>query len=462
LRADAAEKPQILSDCMSPRAKFLEAAAALWPALRASRKARVFSGLAAGLSLVAFGAAGVAPIAPDAADLPVRLVVEELALPDLSTQIDALRASNRYVTEERVRPGDNLAVLLDRLGVRDAQAAGFIRSDAAARALLNLRPGRRLQATVDADGRLLSASTLLDGKDNMRRLLIERQADGFSSREVPATLDTRMEMRSGEIRSSLFAATDAAQVPDAVAMQLVAIFSADIDFASDLRKGDRFQVVYETQWQDGESVRTGRVLAAAFQNDGKTHVAIWYGKPGSNDGAYYDFDGQSLKKAFLKSPLEFSRVTSGFAMRSHPISGQWKQHKGIDFAAAVGTPIRATGDGIVDFAGVQGGYGNVVVVRHGAAYSTAYAHMSRIAARRGAKVAQGEVIGYVGTSGWSTGPHLHYEFRVNNDARDPDSIVAPHAPALAGTELQQFRSVAGDMRHRFALLSPKALQLASR
>ena len=447
---------------MSPRAKFLEAASALWPALRASRKTRVFSGLAAGLLLVAFGAAGVAPMAPDAADLPVALVVEELALPDLSTQVDALRAGDRYVNEERVRPGDTLAVLLDRLGVRDVQAAGFIRSDAAARALLNLRPGRRLQATVDADGRLLSVSTLLDGKDDIKRLLIERQDGGFSAREVQATLDTRMEMRSGEIRSSLFAATDAAQVPDTIAMQLVDIFSADIDFASDLRKGDRFQVVYETHWQDGESVRTGRVLAAAFQNDGKTHAAVWYGRPGSHDGAYYDLDGHSLKKAFLKSPLEFSRVTSGFAMRSHPISGQWKQHKGIDFAAAVGTPIRATGDGIVDFAGVQGGYGNVVVVRHGPVYSTAYAHMSRISARRGAKVSQGEVIGYVGTSGWSTGPHLHYEFRVNNDARDPNSIVVPHAPALAGAELQQFRSIAGDMRHRFALLSPGALQVAAR
>ncbi len=447
---------------MSLRAKFLEAVAALWPALRASRKTRVFSGMAAGLSLVAFGAAGVAPMAPDAADLPVKLVVEELALPDLATQVDALRPGDRYVTEERVRPGDSLAALLDRLGVRDAQAAGFIRSDAAARALLNLRPGRRVQATVDADGRLLSASALLDGKDDAKRLLIERQPEGFAAREVQAAIDTRMEMRSGEIRSSLFAATDAAQVPDAVAMQLVEIFSSDIDFATDLRKGDRFQVVYETQWQDGEPVRTGRVLAAAFQNAGKTHAAVWYGKPGSHDGAYYDLDGHSLKKAFLKSPLEFSRVTSGFAMRVHPVSGQWKQHKGIDFAAAIGTPIRATGDGIINFAGVQGGYGNVVVISHGPVYSTAYAHMSRIAVSRGAKVSQGQVIGYVGTTGWSTGPHLHYEFRVNNDARDPNSIVVPHAPALAGSELQQFRSVASDMRHRFALLSPSSLQVASR
>ncbi len=447
---------------MSLRTKLLEAVAARWPALRASRKTRVFSGMAAGLSLVAFGAAGVAPMAPDASDLPVTLVVEELALPDLAAQIDSLRPNARYVAEERVRPGASLAALLDRLGVRDAEAAGFIRNDAAARALLNLRPGRRVQATVDAEGRLLSVSTLLEGKDDVKRLTIERLAEGFAARELPAAIDTRMEMRSGEIRSSLFAATDAAQVPDAVAMQLVDIFSSEIDFASDLRKGDRFQIVYETQWQDGEAVRTGRVLAAAFQNAGKTYEAIWFGKPGSSEGGYYDLDGSALKKAFLKSPLEFSRVTSGFAMRVHPISGQWKQHKGIDFAAATGTPIRSTADGVVDFAGSQGGYGNVVVVRHGPVYSTAYAHMSRISARRGEKVAQGQVIGFVGTSGWSTGPHLHYEFRVNNDARDPNAIVVPHAPALAGAELHQFRTVAGDMRHRFTLLSPNALQVASR
>jgi murein DD-endopeptidase MepM/ murein hydrolase activator NlpD len=149
-------------------------------------------------------------------------------------------------------------------------------------------------------------------------------------------------------------------------------------------------------------------------------------------------------------------------MRVHPISGQWKQHKGIDFAATTGTPIRSTGDGTVEFAGNAGGYGNMVVVRHGNLYTTAYAHMSRVAARRGMRVAQGEVIGYVGSTGWSTGPHLHYEFRVNNVALDPNSIVVPHAQSLAGAELQQFRRTANDMGHRFALMSGGSTQLASR
>jgi murein DD-endopeptidase MepM/ murein hydrolase activator NlpD len=426
----------------------------------------MISGAALGLSLVAFGAAGVAPIAPDAADLPVTLVVEELALPDLNMQIAALSpAVGEFIAEERVRPGDNLSALLERLGVNDPQAASFIRSDAEAKALLGLRPGRRLQATIDADGRLLSATALLpENRDELKRLIIERGAAGFTARQMPVVADKRVEMRSGEIRSSLFAATDAAQVPDAVAMQLVDIFSSDIDFASDLRKGDRFQVVYETLWQDGEMVRTGRVLAAEFRNAGKTYQAIWFGPQDADarQGGYYDLQGKALRKAFLKSPLPFSRVTSGFAMRVHPISGKWKQHKGIDFAAPTGTPIRATGDGVIEFAGNAGGYGNMVVVRHGSVYSTAYAHMSRIAARRGAHVTQGEIIGYVGSTGWSTGPHLHYEFRVNNEARNPDSISVPHAVALAGEDLQRFRRVAGDMGHRFSLMAGGSVQVAAR
>ncbi len=449
---------------MSLRAKLLEVASALLPALRTSSKTRVISGSAVVLSLVAFGAAGVAPMAPDAADLPVTMVVEELPVPDLNAQIASLSpAAGQFVAEERVRPGDNLSALLDRLGVNDPQAASFLRSDPAARPLLGLRPGRRVQATIDGNGRLISAAALLgDGRDDdTRKLVIRRSGAGFAAEQQPVAFDNRVEMRSGEIRSSLFAATDAAQVPDSVAMQLVEIFSSDIDFASDLRKGDRFQVVYETAWQDGEMVRTGRVLAAEFTNAGKTLQAVWFGR-GGDEGGYYDSQGKALRKAFLKSPLAFSRVTSGFAMRVHPISGQWKQHKGIDFAATIGTPIRSTGDGTVEFAGNAGGYGNMVVIRHGNLYSTAYAHMSRIAARRGMRVSQGELIGYVGSTGWSTGPHLHYEFRVNNVALNPNSIVVPHAQSLAGVDLQRFRGIAADMGHRFSLMSGEKLQLASR
>ena len=282
--------------------------------------------------------------------------------------------------------------------------------------------------------------------------------------EMETILERRTEMRSGEIRSTLFAATDSAQIPDAVAMQLVDIFSYDIDFASDLRRGDRFNVIYETLWQEGEYVRTGRILGAEFLNGGRTLQAIWFGDQEKNQGGYYDSNGKSLKKVFLKSPLEFSRVTSGFSLRVHPISGLWKQHKGIDFAAPIGTPIRSVGDGVIDFAGNQGGYGNMIVVQHGGHYSTAYAHMNSLATgmRKGVKVSRGDVIGYVGTTGWSTGPHLHYEFRVSNEARNPNSIVMPEAPALAGSDLQIFHATASTMAHRFALLMPRDERLASR
>ncbi len=423
-----------------------------------SRKTRIVSATALFLAACAFGAAGVAPMAPDAADLPVKSITQELNLPSLSEQVAALeKREQNYVREEKVRSGDTLAVLLDRLGVHDSAATTFIKSDATARRVLELKAGKRVQVQTADDGSLQWLSmTVANGRDNpAKNLVVRRDGDGFKAFEAAADLERRVEMRSGDIKSSLFAATDAAQIPDNVAIQLVEMFSTDIDFGSDLRRGDRFNVVYETLWQGGELVRAGRVLAAEFINDGKTYQSVWFDEPGSaQGGGYYGFDGKSLKKAFLKSPLEFSRISSGFSMRKHPISGQWKRHAGVDFAAAAGTPIRAAADGVVNFVGVRGGYGNFVEIKHWSNYSTAYAHMSRFAKglRKGTKVSQGELIGYVGSTGWSTGPHLHYEFRVNNVARDPMSIDLPTAQPLAGAQLQRFRLVAAEMTHRFALL----------
>ncbi len=446
---------------MLPTDKFLKLGSSSKLFFGASRKTRIVTASALFLAACAFGAAGVAPMAPDPADLPVKSITEELAIPSLSEQIAKLQADNQfYFREEKVRSGDSLAALLSRLGVHDDAAAAFIKSDRAARAVLNLKSGRHVQAQTDKDGQLLRlTATLSEGSGQpVRVITVSRDGDQFKSSESTAALERRIEMQTAEIRSSLFAATDAAQIPDSVATQLVDMFSTNIDFASDLRRGDRFNVVYETFWQNGEYVRTGRVLAAEFNNAGNKYQSVWFDEPGSRQGGgYYTFDGKSLKKAFLKSPLEFSRVTSGFSMRLHPISGLWKKHEGVDFAAPVGTPIRAAGDGTVDFVGTQHGYGNVVVLKHWNNYSTAYAHMSRFAGglKRGMKVNQGEVIGYVGTTGWSTGPHLHYEFRVNNHPRDPMSVDVPNAQPLAGAEMLRFRNVAGEMRHRFALLNPQ-------
>jgi murein DD-endopeptidase MepM/ murein hydrolase activator NlpD len=207
------------------------------------------------------------------------------------------------------------------------------------------------------------------------------------------------------------------------------IFSGDIDFRRALRKGDRFNVVYETLEADGEAVRTGRVLSAEFVNDGKSFQAMWF-QPSSLDavgqlqkGGYYTLDGQSLRRAFLSSPVEFSRISSGFSMRFHPVLQTWRAHKGTDFAAATGTPARTVGDGTVEFAGVQNGYGNVVFIKHRNGNETVYAHLSRINVQRGQSVSQGQTIGLVGATGWATGPHLHFEFRVNGEQQDPMKIA---------------------------------------
>ena len=434
--------------------------------LGSTRKARIISASALLLAVCAFGAAGVAPLAPDAADLPVKSVSEEIALPDLSSQISSLQQQDthaQYVHEEKIRAGDTLAALLTRLGVDDEAAENFIKKDKVAHGVMQLKTGKRVEAQTDDDGNLQwLRATVVDGKDiPVKNIAITRKGDGFVASEEAAKLERRVEMHARTINSTLFAATDSdddgAKLPDSIVKQLLEMFSTNIDFRSDLKRGDHFNVVYETFWQDGEFVRAGRVLAGEFTARGTTYQSVWYEDPTSKQGGgYYSFDGKSLKKAFLKSPVEFTRISSGFGMRTHPISGQWKQHKGTDFPAPIGTPIRAAGDGVVDFVGTQNGYGNFVVLKHWANYSTAYAHMSRFASgiKRGSKVSQGDVIGYVGVTGWSTGAHLHYEFRVNGEARDPATLNVQAQAPLTAAEMARFRSYAADMTHRFALLRP--------
>ncbi|WP_342118762.1 M23 family metallopeptidase [Pseudoduganella sp. OTU4001] len=451
---------------MNPINKFTSSR--LYNLLGSTRKARIISASALFLAVCAFGAAGVAPLAPDASDLPVKTIAQDIQLPDLSTQITALQqqeATQKYVHEEKIRAGDTLATLLNRLGVEDDAAENFIKKDKTARAIMQLRSGKRVQAQTDENGNLLwLKATVVDGKDNpVKNILVTRTGDTFTAEEVAAKLERRVEMRAREITTTLYAATDSSSdgssLPDSIVAQIIEMFSTSIDFRSDLKRGDRFNVVYETFWQDGEFVRAGRILAGEFTNKGTTYQSVWFEDPQTKSGGgYYSFDGKSLKKAFLKSPLEFSRISSGFGMRSHPISGNWKQHKGTDFAAAAGTPIRAAGDGVIDFAGVQGGYGNVVVIKHWANYTTAYAHMSRFGngMRKGAKVSQGDIIGYVGSTGWSTGAHLHYEFRVGGEARDPNKLNIQAQAPLTAAEMARFKTHAGDMIHRFALLRPNS------
>ena len=438
--------------------------------LGTTRKARIVSAGAIFLAVCAFGAAGVAPLAPDASDLPVKSIAQDLELPNLADQIAALQKDDQnFVHEEKIRPGDTLAVLLQRLGVDDPALVNFIKTDKVAKTIMQLKPGKKITAQTDAAGQMQwMRATLGEDTAPSRQISITRNGERYAATMAEAKLERRVEMRTREINSSLYGATDATtdggKLPDTIVAQIIEMFSTNIDFRSDLKRGDRFNVVYETFWQDGEMVSAGRILAGEFTNRGVTYQSVWYEDPITRQGGYYSVDGKALKKAFLKSPLQFSRISSGFSNRVHPISGVWKAHKGVDFAAVQGTPIRAVGDGVVDFAGVQGGYGNFIVLKHWANYTTAYAHLSRFApsVRRGSSVKQGDIIGYVGSTGWSTGAHLHYEFRVGNEARDPMSMKLLAQAPLSPAEMARFQVAAKDMTHRFALLRPTGSTMAAR
>ncbi|OGA25407.1 MAG: peptidase M23 [Betaproteobacteria bacterium RIFCSPLOWO2_02_FULL_67_26] len=420
--------------------------------------AQKLAGLMAGSRLARVAAAVVLPfigivaafgIAPDTITEPVATtqVVQEVALPAARL---AGSTDDGYWREERIQRGDTLAELLARLGAEDPEAVQALRNSRSVRALYQLVPGRTVRARTSAEGRLLE----LRYQNGGNVLNVTRQGDDLAVSEQPVQFERRVLMNSGEIRSSLFAATDAAGLSDAVAIQVADMFSTDIDFHRDLRRGDRFSVVYEMFYDQGSPVRAGRVLAAEFINVGRLYRAVWF-QYAEGQGGYYTPDGRNIRKAFLRSPLEFSRISSGFTnARFHPILRQWRAHKGIDYAASTGTRVKATGDGIVEVAGRQGAYGNLVVLRHQSKFTTWYGHLSGIAkgVRKGARIAQGEVIGYVGATGLATGPHLHYEFRINDVHQNPLRVVLPAAPPIGPGEKPAFDAAAAPLAQRLALL----------
>ena len=388
-----------------------------------------FAVLLLGTGVTAFG---VAPLAPDAADLPVHQLLEAVQTIPTQAQSNALGDFRfKLFRTESTRSSDTASALLKRLNIDDAQAASFLRSDPDAQLILSGRPGQTVTAEVSDNQQLLKLSMrwTTDDVALFKRLVIDRTPQGFKSHIDTAPYTSSARLASGSIQTSLFAATDEARIPDTVAVQLAEIFSSDIDFRRALRKGDHFNVVYESLEADGEPLRPGRVLSAEFVNGGKTYEAMWFQAPGqdvagaANKGGYYTLDGKSLRRAYLSSPVEFSRISSGFSMRFHPILQTWRAHLGTDFAASTGTPARTVSDGIVEFAGVQNGYGNVVFIKHGNNHETVYAHLSKISVQRGQSVSQGQTIGLVGSTGWATGPHLHFEFRVNGTQQDPMTIA---------------------------------------
>jgi murein DD-endopeptidase MepM/ murein hydrolase activator NlpD len=367
---------------------------------------------------------------------PVEIRFEEALLPAPAT----------LVREERFQRGDTLAGLLARLEIGTADAQRLLRQ----REFRLLRPGMAVAAEVrasgDRAGELVWLSFLAPRDIEVR---VERVGDGLVASEKRAQVVTLTELRAARIESSLFGAADAAGIPDGVAVQLADIFGSDIDFYRELRRGDRFSVLYEMQSIDGRPLRAGRVLAAEFVNQGRTHRALRFA-----DG-YYAPDGRNMRKALLRTPLEFSRVSSGFGMRKHPFLQSWRAHQGVDYAAPAGTRVRAVGDGIVEFAGRQGGYGNMVIVRHDSRHSTAYGHLKAFGpgVRAGARISQGATIGLVGQTGWATGPHLHYEFRVAGAARNPLSVPLPAGMPVARQDMDAFRARAVPMIAQLNLLA---------
>ncbi len=429
---------------------------------RSKRFRRVATVTALVSALGAVTAFGVAPLTK--IDLPeLAYVTEALPLPLAFQAAEQIVPSgDAFYQSETIQRGDTLAALINRMGGNDPEFIRFVSKDKVGRKALQIRAGRSVQAEIDSTGRVNRFAYRTGGLEDDaspnqakpgKRLEINRVGDEFVAQEVEIPLERSVEMRTAEIRSSLFAATDAADIPESVAIKIADIFGGDIDFHRDLRKGDRLRVIFETirEADSLDGPAGSRVLAVEFINDGNQFDAMLFEREGRAE--YFSFAGKSLRKAFLRNPLEFSRISSGFSLsRLHPVHNVWRAHRGVDFAAPTGTKVRASSDGKVKFAGNQNGYGKVVILEHSGRYSTLYAHLSRISPdlRPGTRVSQGDVIGAVGSTGWATGPHLHYEMRIDGKHVDPMRVALPESKPLNGQDRVALQAAAAELRNRFA------------
>ncbi len=341
----------------------------------------------------------------------------------------------------KVRSGDSLSLIFGRNGFSARELHEIMGLGSETRALTRIHPGKEIKFLADDAGRL---EALVYDVSESRTLQVRRGPDGYAAQVVEHEIEARIAQSSGVINDSLFLTASRAGLSDNLTMELAGIFGWDIDFSLDIRENDRFAVIYEELYLHGEKLRDGRILAAEFVNRGKIHRAIRY-TDADNRSDFYNPDGDSMRKAFLRSPVDFTRVSSRFNLnRRHPLLNTIRAHRGVDYAAPSGTPIRVTGDGKIVSRGVNGGYGKTVVVQHGSRYSTLYAHLSNYARglQPGQSVKQGQVIGYVGMTGLATGPHLHYEFQVDGVHRDPLRVKLPDASPLSAKYMEDFRSYA--------------------
>ena len=376
---------------------------------------------------------------PPAQDPPAVLDLTEIAARSAPTATDVPDGpANVEVTVQR---NDTLDRIFRTVGIDNATLAELRTVPDVRKALDILRPGDIITLT-HADGVLQSLNRSIS---DTLTLSISRGGDGFAVNYIENPLEVEVAGARARIETSLFdAGRDAGMSARTVMVLANEIFGWDIDFANDIRAGDEFSALYQRKFQDGQYVNDGRVLAAEFTNRGKTHRAVWFESADGSVKGYYTPEGKGMRKAFLRAPLDFTRVSSGFnPKRRHPISGKLRAHRGIDFAAPTGTPIYAAGDGRIEFAGRKGGYGNAVVINHGRGITTLYGHMSRFgkSGRTGRQVRQGAVIGYVGSTGASTGPHLHYEYRVKGVHKNPASIALPNTE-IPSRYVAEFRSQA--------------------
>ncbi len=373
-----------------------------------------------------------------------------LTLPALSsgqTEVDAASAASLSEVdtgpvidwqEERVKDGDTLSAIFERMELPYRELMAILAEKGEAERLTHIRPGQTLRFHIE-DGRLQHLEYPID---EATKLLVSRTDDGFHTEQVAKPVDVRLAYSSGTITDSLFLAGRESGLSDNLIMELAGIFGWDVDFALDIRDGDSFSILYEERYLDGEYLGNGDIIAAEFVNQGREVRAVRF-VDDKGEANYFTPDGYSMRKAFLRSPVDFRRISSTFQReRYHPVLGVKRPHRGVDYAAATGTPIRAAGDGRVIFRGSKGGYGNTVIIQHGASYTTLYGHMSKFqrGVTNGTRVRQGQVIGYVGMTGTATGPHLHYEFRIDGVHRNPLTIKLPDAEPIDESQRQAFEA----------------------
>ncbi|MDR9436009.1 MAG: peptidoglycan DD-metalloendopeptidase family protein [Thiohalophilus sp.] len=340
-----------------------------------------------------------------------------------------------------VRRGDSLAAIFKRHDIPARELHEIMQLGRITRNLNALHPGDTVRFKLDKQQHI---QQMVFDITRLKSLQISRQADDqFAARIIEHELDRRLTQSSGVIKTSLYEAGKAAGLDDGLIMQMTAIFGWDIDFVLDIRRGDHFTLIYEEQYLNGEKVQDGPIIAAEFVSQGRQVHAIRYtDKEGRSD--YYSPEGYSMRKAFLRTPVDFRRISSRFGKRHHPVLNRMRMHKGVDYAARTGTPIQAAGDGKIVYRGWKGGYGRVIILKHGGRYSTLYAHMSGFKGglRVGSRVKQGQIIGFVGRSGRVTGAHLHYEFRVNGAHRDPLTVKLPEAEPIKPAYKIDFKQLA--------------------